>query len=76
MNRDGTSQLSLIIFIENKMQSCHFVHCSSSKCTQVTCSMLASKTYAIFMGYNYGVSLKLLFKDMSMDAKLIIFTDC
>ncbi|CDF35631.1 unnamed protein product [Chondrus crispus] len=75
-NRDGTSQLGVIIFMADDKNNCHFLHWISSKCPRITRSMLASETYAFSMGYDYGVSLKLLFKKMNMDIPLFIFTDC
>jgi len=75
-NKDGTSQLGMIIFLADDTNRCHFLHWSSSKCPRITRSMLASETYAFSNGYDYGVSLRMMFKKMSLDLPLYIFTDC
>jgi len=74
-NRDRTSQLGVIIFLADEENNCHFLHWSSSKCPRVTRSMLASETYAFSLGYDYGMSLRMLFSSMSIDIPLYIFTD-
>lgn len=38
--------------------------------------MLANETYAFSLGYDYGVSLRLLFKNMGMKIPFYIFIDC
>lgn len=75
-NTGGTSQLGMIIFLTDDTNKCHFVHWSSSKCPRITRSMLASETYAFSTGYDYGVSLRMLFKNMALNLPLYIFTDC
>ena len=75
-NIDGTSQLGVIVFITDDRNRCHFIHCSSSKFPRITRSMLASETYAFSTGYDYGVSLRMLFKQMCISLPLYVFTDC
>ena len=72
----GTSQLGVIVFITDDRNRCHFFHWSSSKCPRITRSMLASETYAFSTGYDYGVSLRMLFKQMCIFLPLYVFTDC
>lgn len=38
--------------------------------------MLAGETYAYLIGYEYGVCLRMVFKKMSVDIPLYVFTYC
>ena len=62
-------------FFSDANNNCLFLHWSSTKSPRVTRSMLASETYAFSIGYDYGVSLKLMFMAMDIQLPLFIFTD-
>lgn len=74
-NEDHTSQLGMIIGLFDKHDTFHFIHWSSSKCQRATRSMLASETYAFSNGFDYAVSIKMLFHDMGIKIPLYVFTD-
>lgn len=74
-NSDRTTQLGMIIGLVDKSKLCHFLHWASTKSHRVTKSMLAGKVYAFSQGYDYSVSMKMMFKRMKIDVPLYIFTD-
>lgn len=74
-NRDKTSQLGLFICLVDKHDNCHTLHWASTKCQRITRSMLAGEVYSFSLGYDYGISLKLLLQQMSVNIPLFIFTD-
>jgi hypothetical protein len=69
------SQLSVILFIVDDSKKCHFIHWSSAKCPRNTRSMLASETYSFSLGLDHGISLRLLYKQMSVIMPFYVFTD-
>ena len=75
-NTDGTGQLGVFIFLADDTNKCHFLHWSSSMCPRITKSMLASETYSFSLGYDYGVSLRMLFQSMKLEIPLYVFTNC
>jgi len=75
-NLDCTSQLRIIVFFTDYSNRCHFLHWPSAKCPRITKSMHASETYTFSAGFDYGISLRMLFKKMHIDLPLYVFTDC
>lgn len=74
-NKDKTSQLGFLVCLVDKDNNCHILHWASAKCARVTRSMLAGETYAFSLGYDYGVSLRMLLRNMKVDIPLFLFTD-
>jgi hypothetical protein len=75
-NSDGTSQLGVIVLLSDATHRCQLLRWSSSKCPRITRSMLACETYAFSLGYEYGISLRMLLKEISIDIPLYVLTDC
>lgn len=74
-NSDRTTQLGMGVFLVDDTKRCHFLHWASTKSQRVTKSMLAGEVYAFSQGYDYGVSIRMMFKAMNIDIPLYIFTD-
>jgi len=75
-NADNTSQIGFIIAIANNSSSINIVHWSSIKCKRVTCSVLASKLYAMAHGFDHGAVLKsTIEKILQVELLLILCID-
>lgn len=54
---------------------CHFLHLASTESRPVTTSMPAAEVYAFSRRYEYGISVKIMLKELGVMAPLSIFTD-
>lgn len=65
----------MIIFHVDDHKRRYFLHCASCKCKRVNGSLLAGEDYLFFQGYDYGISITMMFKLLKVDVLLYIFTD-
>ena len=57
-NKDLSSQISFVIILTDQNQSANILYQSSIKCKRVTCSILASKLYALAYGFDIRAAIK------------------
>ena len=75
-NTDNTLQINFVTVIANNSGSVNIIYWSSIKCKRVTCSVLASKLYAIAYRFNYSAVLKsIIEKILQVKLPLILYTD-
>lgn len=74
-NQDKASQLGMIACLVDRQHNCHIIHWHSTKCQRVTRSMLAGELYAFSMGYDYSMSLRMVFRQINVELPLYIFND-
>ena len=58
-NLDMSSQIGFVIVIFDQDNKANIVHWASVKCKRVTRSVLAAKLYAMSLGFDYVVAIKL-----------------
>lgn len=74
-NRDKTSHIGVFVCLVDKLKNCQVLHRSSTKCQCVTNSMLSGEVYAFSLGYDYGISIRMVFRQMKVDVPLCTYTD-
>lgn len=54
---------------------CKIIYWSSKKFQRITRLILVDKVYAFSIGYDFGVSIRMLLRKMEIDVPLYLFTD-
>lgn len=64
----------MIVALVDDSNHCHFLHCATTKSQRGAMSMLAGDVYTFSQGYDYGVSMRMVFESMKINVPLETFT--